>query len=55
MTVPPGKEIGTAVFTGGVKLTTSDGIVVSAATASYDDDEQMTTIPGPLTFKQGRA
>ena len=54
VTAPPGKEVGTAVFTGGVKLTTSDGIVVTTATATYNDDEQMTRIPGPLTFKKGR-
>lgn len=54
VTRPPGKEVGTAAFTGGVKLTTSDGIVVTSATATYNDDEQMTRIPGPLTFKKGR-
>jgi lipopolysaccharide export system protein LptA len=54
ITRPPGKEIGTAVFTGGVKLTTSDGIVVTTSTANYNDDEQMTRIPGPLAFKKGR-
>ena len=54
VTRPPGKEVGTAAFSGGVKLTTSDGIVVTSATASYNDDEQMTRIPGPLTFKKGR-
>lgn len=54
VTRPPGKEVGTAAFSGGVKLTTSDGIVVNTATATYDDDEQMTRIPGPLTFKKGR-
>ena len=54
ITSPPGKQIGTGVFSGGVKLTTSDGITVSSATASYDDPTQMTTIPGPLTFTKGR-
>jgi lipopolysaccharide export system protein LptA len=54
VTVPPGKQIGTADFTGGVKLTTSDGIVVTTASASYNDDEQMTRIPGPLQFKRAR-
>src|SRR6478735_7320296 len=30
VTQPPGKQVGTAVFTGGVKLETSDGITVTA-------------------------
>lgn len=54
VTAPPGKQIGTGDFSGGVKLTTSDGITVSTATASYDDGTQITTIPGPLTFRKGR-
>lgn len=54
ITVPPGRQVGTAEFTGGVKLTTSDGIVVTTSTASYNDEEQMTRIPGPLAFKKGR-
>lgn len=54
VTRPPDKEVGTAVFSGGIKLTTSDGIVVTSATATYNDDEKMTRIPGPLTFKKGR-
>lgn len=51
---PPGKEVATANLSGGVKLTTSDGIVVTTAAASYNNDEQMTRIPGPLTFTRGR-
>jgi lipopolysaccharide export system protein LptA len=54
VTKPPEKEVGTANFTGGVKLTTSDGIVVTTTTASYNDDEQMTRIPGAVEFKKGR-
>ncbi len=54
VTQPPGKQVGTAVFSGGVKLTTSDGIVVTSSTASYNDEEQMTRIPGPLAFTKGR-
>jgi lipopolysaccharide export system protein LptA len=54
VTVPPGKMIGIGAFTGGVKMTTSDGITVQAATARYDDATQMTTIPGPMTFSKGR-
>ena len=51
--MPPGKQIGTAIFSGGVKLTTSDGIVVTSATATYNDDEQMARIPGPLDVQEG--
>lgn len=54
VSVPPGKDVGTADFGGGVKLTTSDGIVVTTDTASYNDEEQMTRIPGPVAFKKGR-
>jgi lipopolysaccharide transport protein LptA len=54
VTSPPGHEVGTAVFSGGVKLVTSDGITITTATASYNDDDQMTRIPGPLTFTKGR-
>jgi hypothetical protein len=54
VTQPPGKQVGTATFTGGVKLTTSDGILITTSTASYNDEEQMTRIPGALTFKRGR-
>ena len=54
MTRPPGKEVGIANFTGGVKLTTSDGIIVTTATATYSDEEQMTRIPGALEFTRGR-
>jgi lipopolysaccharide export system protein LptA len=54
LTRPPGKDVGTAAFSGGIKLTTSDGIVVTSATATYDDADKITRIPGPLTFKKGR-
>jgi lipopolysaccharide export system protein LptA len=54
VTQPPGRQVGTGVFTGGVKLTTSDGIVITTSSASYNDEEQMTRIPGPLAFKKGR-
>ena len=54
VTNPPGHEVGTAVFNGGVKLTTSDGITVTAATATYNDEDQVTRIPGPMTFAKGR-
>ena len=54
VTTPPGRQIGTAIFNGGVTLTTSDGVTVKAPTATYDDDRQMTRIPGPVTFQKGR-
>jgi lipopolysaccharide export system protein LptA len=54
ITVPPGKQVGTVDVTGSVKLTTSDGIIVTTGSASYNDDEKMTRIPGPLTFKKAR-
>jgi lipopolysaccharide transport protein LptA len=54
ITVPPGKQVGTVDVTGGTKLTTSDGIVVTTSSASYNDEEQMTRIPGPVEFKRGR-
>jgi len=54
ITRPPGKQIGTAVLTGGVKLTTSDGIVITSPLATYNDDEQIVRIPGALEFQKGR-
>lgn len=52
--VVPGKQVGSTEFTGLVKLTTSDGILVTTDNATYHDDEQMTRIPGPVAFKKGR-
>ena len=54
VTQPPGKQIGTGVFKGGVTLTTSDGVQVKSESATYDDATQMVTIPGALTFSKGR-
>ena len=54
VTTPPGREIGTATFGGGVSLVTSDGITVKGGTAVYDDADKITRIPGPLTFTKGR-
>lgn len=52
---PPDKaEVGNATFTGGVSLTTSDGITITSPTATYSDAEQMARIPGPVQFKKGR-
>jgi lipopolysaccharide export system protein LptA len=54
ITRPPGKQIGTGVFSGDVKLTTSDGITVTAALATYDDKDQIVRIPGDVAFSKGR-
>lgn len=54
VTTPPGRDIGTAVFGGGVSMVTSDGLTVKAATATYADADKITRIPGPLTFAKGR-
>jgi lipopolysaccharide export system protein LptA len=54
VTRPPGKDIGTAVFTGGVKLTTSDGVTITSPLATYNDDEQIVRIPGEVAFTKGR-
>jgi lipopolysaccharide export system protein LptA len=52
---PPDKaEVGNATFTGGVTLTTSDGITITSPTATYSDAEQMARVPGPVQFKKGR-
>jgi lipopolysaccharide export system protein LptA len=54
VTRPPGKDVGTATFTGGVTLTTSDGITVKSDTATYADQDQTARIPGRVTFTRGR-
>ena len=54
VTTPPGRELGTAVFGGGVSLVTSDGVTVKAATATYSDTDKIMRIPGALTFTKGR-
>lgn len=54
VTRPPDKQIGKAVFMGGVTLTTSDGITVKSATATYADEDQTARIPGKVTFTKGR-
>src|SRR4051812_10088800 len=47
-------SIGTAVFTGNVVLTTSDGLTLNTASATYVEAEQTARIPGPVTFTKGR-
>ena len=54
VTTPPGKQLGTANFKGGVTLTTSDGITLKADTATYADDDQTARIPGNIRFTRGR-
>src|SRR5215213_4508490 len=57
ITRPPGdptQAIGDAVFSGGVTLTTSDGITVTAPTGTYNQKEQIARIPGNVAFKKGR-
>jgi lipopolysaccharide export system protein LptA len=54
VTTPPGKQVGVAHFTGGVTLTTNDGITLKSDTANYSDDDQTARIPGKVTFTRGR-
>jgi lipopolysaccharide export system protein LptA len=54
VTTPPGKQVGTVAFAGGVGLTTSDGIKVTSDTATYNEDEKTARIPGPVKFAKGR-
>lgn len=54
ITRPEGRQIGNSSFTGGVKLTTSDGIVVTSPTATYSDQDQTARIPGAVAFSKGR-
>ena len=51
---PPEQNLSNAEFSGGVKLTTSDGITVTSAQVSYDKREDMVRIPGALSFSKGR-
>lgn len=54
VTQPPGKELGVAVFRKNVVLSTSDGLEVKTATATYTDANGVVTVPGPVEFKRGR-
>ena len=53
-TQPPGKQLGNAQFTGGVTLTTSDGITLKSDTGTYSDSDQTARIPGKVAFTRGR-
>ena len=54
LTAPPDRDIGTARLSGGVTLTTSDGMTVASERVDYDDRDGIAKIPGPLTFTRGR-
>jgi len=53
---PPDKphELSVAKLTKNVRLTTDNGIVVTAAEATYDGAEGMLRVPGPVEFTRGR-
>ena len=44
----------TGRFTGDVKLTTEDGLLVTAAEATYDDAEGIVRVPGAVDFRKER-
>src|SRR3982751_2322977 len=46
--------VGNALFSGGVTLTTSDGVTLTSATATYSNTEQTARMPGPVKFTKGR-
>lgn len=52
--LPKGDRIKTGTFTGNVRLTSADGLVMTSREATYDDDEGMLRIPGPVEFSKGR-
>ncbi len=51
---PPDKGLTHAEFVGGVKMTTSDGVTVTGAEATYDKAQDMVRVPGAITFAKGR-
>jgi LPS export ABC transporter protein LptC len=53
---PPEKpqDLNTAKLTGNVRLTTDNGVVVTAGDASYDNSTGVLTVPGPVEFTRGR-
>ena len=54
VTQPPGKELGVAVFRNNVVLSSSDGLEVKAATATYNDANGIVDVPGSVQFTRGR-
>ncbi len=51
---PPEGELSHAECTGGVKLTTSDGVTLTGAQATYDRASSMFRVPGAVAFSKGR-
>jgi lipopolysaccharide export system protein LptA len=51
---PPDKDFAHAEFSGGVKLETSDGVTITSPHATYDQQEGIARIPGPVKFSKGR-
>jgi lipopolysaccharide export system protein LptA len=56
VTAPPGNiaELSTARCTGNVRMTASDGLVVTATEATYDQPSGLLKIPGPVQFTRER-
>jgi lipopolysaccharide export system protein LptA len=51
---PPDRGLTHAEFSGGVTLTTSDGLSLKGAEATYDKAQEMVRVPGAVTFSKGR-
>jgi lipopolysaccharide export system protein LptA len=51
---PPDKEFARAEFFRSVKLETSDGVIITSAQATYDQQEGIARVPGPVKFSKGR-
>jgi hypothetical protein len=51
---PPEGELSQAECSGGVKLTTSDGVTLTGAQATYDRASSMFRVPGAVAFSKGR-
>ncbi len=52
--LPKDNVLKTGKFVGDVKLTSDDGLTMTAAEADYDDAEGMIRVPGPVEFSKGR-
>ena len=51
---PPDKGLTHAEFVGGVKMTTSDGVTVTGAEATYDKAQDMVRVPGAARWAEFR-
>ncbi|HEY7058394.1 MAG TPA: LptA/OstA family protein, partial [Vicinamibacterales bacterium] len=51
---PPDQGLTQAEFLGGAKMSTSDGVTISGAEATYDKKEDIVRIPGAIKFSKGR-